>query len=300
MIKVMSPSPLVGMRVTQLPAELQPRAVRRGTVVGDRIELLGAVEEVVEAIESDAEGQIASWRTLEPARSAQDGEIARSPASMIKEAQKRFWDVSATIARAVGPARRKIEGAFQVIDVEITSLKVVFTSPMDDVIVAVWTTPTEPSGKAGTSEVKAWAHTRGVTRPLDIATAKKWITGPWEGLMENSGFVPAWKRELIEEAKRKAKPGVCSGCGASVLVGLDQGVWEPAGLTAIVDAEPLGEAPLRLLAEVACFFGGRKVYTLFGLGKGIELASRDDYSIGWTKYPIHVEHRCGDPIELAA
>jgi hypothetical protein len=300
-----------------LPIGLRARGILMGTRAGrmvQRIESRHGVQEAIEAIvegvadpeidpETEDEAVSASWRVLEPARTAQESDLARSPRSMIKDAQNRFWSVSATVARAVGVVRRKIDDpddpgtkVFRRIEVEHTSVKVVFRSPMDDVLVAVWTTPDEPKA---TAEVKAWGHSRGVMRPLDISTAKKWIKGPWSDLMENSGFVPAWKREIIAEAKRKAKPGVCSGCGAAVLIGLDQGVWEAAGLKAVVDAEPLA-GPYQLLAEVACWLEGRKVFSLFGLGSGIELAGRDDFSIGWTKYPAHVEHRCGDPIRLAA
>lgn len=119
------------------------------------------------------------------------------------------------------------------------------------------------------------------------------VTGPVERV-----FVPRWQREKRDQAKRLASLTYCQGCLAPVLEGADQ--LDDVGLRAVVDAEALAGpgdgSPCALLAEVACYLGGRDVYTLFPAPGGDELHRREDWHLGERRWPTHVSHICNQPI----
>ncbi len=266
------------------------------SLVGLDVEPDPTVEELAAVdIEATPEDPSTSWRPLEPVRNAVDHELGTSGRRLISAASERHWTARARLAVGIGPQKRLIKGEngekgrFVVEDLPIVSLQIRLVSPFGDVAVFLW---------VGGKPENGWAsRAGGPVKALGHAEAKRWVLGPWEEAMEHTGFVPAWKRAKIDEAKAKARLSVCPACGAAVIVGIDQSGGERV---ATVDVDPLPIVGATLLAEVALTLSKRGVYTLMPIAGGRELYWRTDFHAGERQWPIHVEHICGRPLRIAA
>lgn len=226
------------------------------------------------------------------ARPAEPDELARNAASLVREAGKRRWLVTASYARGstlatvmvedvgapltpTGRMARKATTGWKVVESVVVRLK----SPHDDRAVFLF---------EDGSCTYAWVARRGDAgfSSVGYGGARAFVLGPWKAGMAH---IPAWQRDKIADRKRLAKVGVCTGCGASVLYGLDQ---MDAEKSATADADPLVDE-FTLLTEVAYELSGRPVYTAFPAGgREVELHRRDDFSIGDRRYPVHAQHWC--------
>lgn len=231
-----------------------------------------------------------------PARPAVAEELPRNAASLIRDAEKKRWTVKATYARGsaittemiedvgapptpTGRPARKASTDWRVVE----SVVVRMASPWDDRAVFVF-----ESGSC----TDAYVARRGASSFISTGykTARAFVLGPWKADMPHT---PAWMRDKIEDRKRIARRGTCSGCGADVFHGIDQAGGEQA---ATVDAEPLA-GPYATLTEIAYFMTGRAVFTSLGAPGGFELHRRDDFAIGSRNRPAYAEHRCDEHIE---
>lgn len=226
------------------------------------------------------------------ARPAARDELSRNAASLIRDAEKRRWRVEATYARGsalttemvedvsapltpTGRKARKASTAWKVIE----SVAVRLLSPWGDRAVLLF---------ENGSCTNAWVAPAGASgfSLAGYKTARSFLFGPWEAGM---AYVPQWKRDKIEDRKRIAQKGTCTGCGADVFFGIDQSGGEKL---ATVDAEPLTDE-FALLTEVAYDLRGWGVYTALPGPGGFELHRRDGFTIGCRRYPVHAAHRCG-------
>lgn len=293
---------VIGVEPADLEQPLRPVGTIKGTRVASKVAVEAPTEAdaVEDAIETELADAIGLARAVAPPRTPELAELGRSPRSLVTGASERLWRARLALVDFEHP---KGEGQ---------SLTLRLVSPFDDVAVIVWTTSpsTKRDGTPGepVTTAKAWCHAAGQTRPMSVPDAKRWILGPWPereggGMTDVTGpvervFVPRWQREKRDQAKRLASLTYCQGCLAPVLEGADQ--LDDVGARAAVDAEALAGpgdgSPCALLAEVACYLGGRDVYTLFPAPGGDELHRREDWHLGERRWPTHVAHVCNQPI----
>lgn len=233
------------------------------------------------------------------ARPAEPGELPKNAASLIRDAEKRRWAVTASYARGsalttvmvedvgapltpTGRIARKASTGWKAVD----SVVLRCVSPWGDRVVLLF---------EGGSCVDAWVARRGDAgfRPAGYKGARSFLFGPWEAGMT---YTPAWQRDKIEDRKRLARKGNCSRCGAEVVLGIDQAGGEQP-VTA--DAEPLVDE-FTLLTEVAYYLTGRGVYTGYPGGGGFELHRRDPWTVGERRWPTYAEHVCSEHLTTEA
>jgi hypothetical protein len=223
-----------------------------------------------------------------PARPVEPDELPRNAASLIKDATKRRWLVTATYAEGQLPVTIMAEdvGAPPTPTGRVARKQITETRPVSSVVVKLASPFGDRAIFAWTGDnAEAWISPRasGHATSVGYLAARRFVLGPWGDDMP----VPSWRRDKIADAKRLAKPGICTGCGAAVLHGIDQ----LDGVAAVADAEPI-EGPLAHLTEIAFFLSGRDVYTAMPAGGGLELHRREDWHLGDRRWPVHAAHRC--------
>ena len=230
------------------------------------------------------------------ARAAEPGEVARLASALISGAENRSWRVEATYARGSALTKVMVEdiGAPLTPTGRVARKASVDWRPVDSVVIRMLS----PLGDRAVfvyengSCVNAWVGTRalGAFVSVGYALARAFVLGPWED--SEMTYVPAWRRELIKDAKRLAKGSTCPECGRGVLAGWDN--LDDVEQTAIVDAEPL-EGPYALLTEIAAHLAGRGAFSAIKARGGVELHRRDHFAIGERRWPTHLEHPCSVP-----
>lgn len=106
-------------------------------------------------------------------------------------------------------------------------------------------------------------------------------------------MIPAWLLASQGGILRAASISVCQKCGAPILAGLDS---DRCAIHAKVDITPVDE-----LGETVALMQGRYTYDLIGNWQRKELEYRYSWNINAPRrYPVLVEHRCGEPIPFPA